>query len=72
MSRYTRGPTLGMRMALMAGGTGGIASLVLLGLGPTAEVLGIQRVLHLSWVLYLGAALAALAACRREPVVVRP
>jgi hypothetical protein len=72
LSRYARGPVLGMRMALMAGGTGGIASLILLGLGPVAERVGIQRVLHLSWILYLGAAVAALASYRRLRTVAEP
>ena len=54
-----------MRMALMAGGTGGLASLLFLGLGPVAEAVGIQSVRNLAALLYIATGIAALAAGRR-------
>ncbi|MFC1783991.1 MFS transporter [Planctomycetota bacterium] len=54
MSRYARGASLGLRMALMVGGTWGVASLVLAGLGPIADALNsVQPILNWFWVGYV-------------------
>ena len=54
LARYARGASLGLRMALMVGGTWGVASLVLAGLGPVADALNsVQPILRWFWVGYL-------------------
>lgn len=58
LARRAGGLTLGSRMAFMVGGVWGIASLVLLALGPLADFLEVHYrsltvILHLAWVCYL-------------------
>jgi len=60
MARHSLGPTLGMRMALMVGGSGGIASLVLLSMGPVAERFGVLAVLNYAWLGFVIAGVVGL------------
>lgn len=65
MARYSPSRIkLGLRMGLMVGGAWGIASLVLMGLGPAGERYGIAPVLHLAWIAYLVAAFYTLDSIR--------
>jgi FSR family fosmidomycin resistance protein-like MFS transporter len=60
LARHARGPGLGMRMAVMVGGTWGAAGLIFLALGPVAEKAGVRPVLHTVWICYLTAGVASL------------
>ncbi len=54
LARYSvSNMTLGRRMGLIVGGCWGIASLILMGLGPVGERIGLSPILHLSWLCYL-------------------
>lgn len=53
MARHAAGLRLGSRMGLIVGGVWGVASLVLMALGPVADRWGIGRVIHLAWTGYL-------------------
>ena len=52
MARYSSGTNLGRRMGYLVGGTWGVASLVLMALGPVAERYSVAAVLNLSWLGY--------------------
>jgi len=66
MARHSVGPTLGMRMALMVGGAGGIASLVLLSAGPVAEHFGVLAVLNYAWLGFVIAGVVGLWSMHRS------
>lgn len=56
LARHIPMVNLGQRMGLMVGGVWGLASVVLMVLGPVAERLGIRSVLDWSWLGYFLAA----------------
>ncbi len=56
----------GTRMGLISGGSWGIAAVVLWGLGPLTEHIGLGVPLHLIWIGYLGAALMTVRLIRRQ------
>ena len=61
MARHSRGLKLGSRMALMVGGTWGIAGLMFSGIGALADkVVGLQNVLNWAWIGYLVSAMVAV------------
>ena len=53
MARYAIGPNLGRRMGLIVGGTWGIASVVLITLGPVADSFGAVAILKCTFAGYL-------------------
>jgi hypothetical protein len=57
MARNSKGGNLGGRMGLIVGGVWGVASLVLMALGPVAEKYGVAIILNLSWSGYFLTAL---------------
>ena len=67
LARYARGPALGTRLAVIVGGTWGLASLVLLALGPVAERHGVQLVLYLGCSCFAVAAVVGLLLDRCRP-----
>lgn len=60
LARYSKGPNLGRRMALVVGGSCGLASLVLFAVGPLAERFGTVAILRFAYLGYFLAALAGL------------
>jgi MFS transporter, FSR family, fosmidomycin resistance protein len=52
MARYCCGRNLGRRMGYLVGGTWGVASLILMALGPIAERYSLAAILNLSWLGY--------------------
>ena len=67
MAHRASGLNLGARMALIVGGSWGIASLVLLALGYVAKAYGVHAVLRWAWLGYLAAAVVGMGSLRREP-----
>ena len=61
----------GTRMGLISGGSWGIAAVVLWGLGPLTEHIGLGVPLHLIWIGYLGAALMTARLIRRQKAEAR-
>lgn len=61
----------GTRMGLISGGSWGIAAVVLWGLGPLTEHIGLGVPLHLIWIGYLGAALMTARLIRRQKAETR-
>lgn len=53
MARYAKGPNLGQRMALIVGGTWGIASILVMGVGAVAGHVGVGYVLKFAAGSYL-------------------
>ncbi|MFO7534135.1 MAG: hypothetical protein R6X19_00360 [Kiritimatiellia bacterium] len=54
LSRYARSRfDFGQRMGLIVGGSWGMAGLLVMGLGPVGERLGLAPLLHLAWISYL-------------------
>ena len=53
LAKWARGGRYGLRLALMVGGTWGVAGLVLAGMGPIADKVGVQPILRWFWVGYL-------------------
>ncbi|MCP4707512.1 MAG: MFS transporter, partial [Planctomycetes bacterium] len=53
LAKWARGGRYGLRLALMVGGTWGVASLLLAGMGPIADMVGVQPILRWFWVGYL-------------------
>ena len=60
------GPGLGSRMALIVGGTWGLAGIFFLGIGQFAARAGIGTAMHTAWFFYLLALIAAVTTLRRE------
>ena len=53
MARYATGANLGRRMGFIVGGTWGIASVVLIVLGPVADRFGAAAILKYTFIGYL-------------------
>jgi len=53
LAKWARGARYGLRLALMVGGTWGVAGLVLAGMGPIADKVGVQPILRWFWLGYL-------------------
>jgi len=70
LARHARGLNLGGRMALVIGGSWGVAGLVLMGLGGIAESLGVRAILNVAWSGHLmsGATGLVLSLLRRAKV----
>ncbi len=60
------GPGLSARMALIVGGTWGLAGIMLLPIGQLAYRIGLAPVMHLSWICYLLTLTAALLTLKRR------
>ena len=60
------GPGLGARMALIVGGTWGLAGVFFLGIGQFAARFGIGTAMHASWIFYLLALISAAVTLRRS------
>jgi FSR family fosmidomycin resistance protein-like MFS transporter len=71
LARSARGLNLGHRMALIVGGTWGIAMILYLGLAAVADWIGIGPVLKLTPAGYLVSSLLALWVLRQHPEAVR-
>ncbi len=71
LARNSRGFNLGRRMALIVGGTWGVATLILMILAPLADWVGTGRVLALTPGGYLLSGLFAFAVWRQHPQVER-
>jgi MFS family permease len=71
LARESRGFNLGRRMALIVGGTWGIATLALMILAPVADWVGTGLVLKLTPAGYLLSGLFALLVWRQHPQVER-
>jgi len=69
MARHARGGNLGMRMALMVGGSWGTAAVVLRALGPVAERVGVEAVMDFAWTGYVAAGMIGIAALIRTKAV---
>ena len=71
LSRYAAGLEFGQRMALVVGGTWGIANIILIALSPVAERFGTASVLRLTPLGYLLSALLALRLTLKYPATRR-
>jgi len=60
LARYAKGLSLGGRMGFIAGGTWGVASLILMVLGVAAEKWGIKIILNWVWMGYLISAIIGI------------
>lgn len=66
LARHARGLNIGGRMAVIVGGSWGVASLVLVGLGPIAETNGVHAILNYAWIGHLVAgSIAVLVVLQR-------
>jgi MFS family permease len=72
LARDAKGLCLGHRMALIVGGTWGIALVIFLGLMPIADRVGSGLILKLTPLGYLASALYAFHVLRQYPLLVRP
>ena len=71
LARQSRGFNLGQRMALIVGGTWGIASLALLVVAPLADWVGTGLILKFTPIGYVASALWAFLVLRQHPQVVK-
>ncbi len=71
LARKSRGFNLGRRMALIVGGTWGVATLILMILAPLADWVGTGRVLALTPAGYILSGLFAFQVLREHPQVER-
>jgi FSR family fosmidomycin resistance protein-like MFS transporter len=71
LARSARGLNLGHRMAIIVGGTWGIAMILYLGLAALADWIGIGPVLRLTPVGYLASGVLAFWVLRQHPEAVR-
>ena len=60
LARRARGLNLGGRMAVVVGGSWGVASVVLVGLGGVAEAAGVRAILNYAWIGHLVSGIVAI------------
>jgi len=68
LARRARGLNVGGRMAIVIGGSWGVASIVLIGLGQIAETAGVRAIMNYAWIGHLvsGAIAAVVTLWRRR------